>query len=253
MRTTVIGDVHGCIDELRELVELVGFRRGADDKLVLLGDLMDRGPDPAGCVRYAREIGADSVLGNHCEKHVRWRRRQAEAAAGGRPNQMRPLPEKQLRENEALSAEDMAWLASRPVTIALGGSWVAVHAGFEPGVPMEAQKPDRMTRIRWVDAATNRYAPLGEDFGQPPGTVFWAERYRGPHSVVYGHFVHQNGEPRQDEPVPGVFCVGIDTGCVYGGRLTAMVLEPGARPGFVQVRARREYYEAKWWKTRPAA
>jgi hypothetical protein len=56
----------------------------------------------------------------------------------------------------------------------------------------------------------------------------WAEAWSGPDSVVYGHFPVGNGAVRRDEPRPGVVCLGIDTGCVYGGALTALVLPSGA-------------------------
>ena len=72
MRTLVIGDVHGCLDELRALLVRCSFD-GASDRLVLLGDLLDRGPDPVGCVQFARELGAESVVGNHEETHLRFR------------------------------------------------------------------------------------------------------------------------------------------------------------------------------------
>ena len=64
----------------------------------------------------------------------------------------------------------------------------------------------------------------------------WAEAWTGPDSVVYGHFPHDLGAPRRDEPRPGVACVGIDTGCVYGGALTALVLPAGE---IVQVPSRQ--------------
>lgn len=244
MRTIVVGDVHGCIDELLELMRSVG--RGPGDRVVLLGDLMDRGPDPVACVRWAREGGAEVCLGNHEEKHVRWRRNERRQAAGGRPNMMKPFDERKLAQHASLSDDDVAWMAALPVTVDLGQGWVGVHAGFEPGVPMERQTADRMTRIRYVERGTSKFVPLGEDFSQPPGTAYWAELYDGARSVAYGHCVHSLTEPRQDEPRPGVFCVGLDTGCVFGGRLTAMVMEPGTRPRFVQVQARREYCPPPW-------
>ena len=63
----------------------------------------------------------------------------------------------------------------------------------------------------------------------------WAAAWTGPESVVYGHFPQRLDRPKRDEPAPGVVCLGIDTGCVYGGRLTALVL-PGEE--IVQVPSR---------------
>ena len=72
----------------------------------------------------------------------------------------------------------------------------------------------------------------------PPGARPWAEVWPGPESIVYGHMVHGLEEPRIDRPVEGVTCAGIDTGCCFGGRLTAYVIETGE---VVQVQARATY------------
>jgi Icc-related predicted phosphoesterase len=62
-RTLIVGDVHGCNDELGELLKVAHFTVG--DRLVLVGDLVAKGPDSAGVVQRARELGALAVLGNH--------------------------------------------------------------------------------------------------------------------------------------------------------------------------------------------
>ncbi len=125
-------------------------------------------------------------------------------------------------------------MAALPRFIALGGGWTAVHAGFVPGVKLEAQPPDWTIRLRYVDAA-GRPVPRARGDAGEPGIRRWAEAWTGPGSVVYGHFPQRFDVPKRDEPAPGVTCLGIDTGCVYGGRLTALVL-PGAE--IVQVASR---------------
>src|SRR5262245_22982185 len=70
-RTIIVGDVHGCRDELERLLEHVGFVRG--DQVVLVGDLVARGPDPCGTLELVRNVGAWSVRGNHEDKLLRWR------------------------------------------------------------------------------------------------------------------------------------------------------------------------------------
>jgi len=238
-RTIVVGDVHGCVDELRELLERVRFRR-AEDRLVLLGDLMDRGPSPVECVRLARELDAECLLGNHEEKHLRWRRHVERAAAEpGYRNPMPSMGELREAENARLSPDEIAWLRARPVCVDLGEDWLAVHAGFEPGRPLGEQKENRVIRIRWVDDR-GLFMPLKGPMSldQPPGSRYWAELWEGPLSVVYGHAVHSLEAPRIDRRSSGVTCMGIDTGCCYGGRLTALVL-PSLE--VVQVQARRQY------------
>jgi bis(5'-nucleosyl)-tetraphosphatase (symmetrical) len=243
-RTLAIGDVHGCREELSDLLKVVSYRPG-DDRLVFVGDLVDRGPDPAGVVRVVRQLARDgdvrAVVGNHEEKLLRWFRRCAEEAAGGKKNMMsRPDPTR-LAEWESITPEERAWLASLPVVDHVTEGWAAVHAGFE-GVPMAAQKPDKMVRVRWLKPDGKMAPYIKGSLKQPPGSVHWSERWTGPHSVVYGHAVHSLTDVRCDRPAPGIEVWGIDTGCVFGGRLTALCLE--TRETF-QVDARAQYAELR--------
>ncbi len=113
MRFIFIGDIHGCIDEFQELVRLVDVR--PEDRVCCLGDFMDKGPDPAGCVRFARESGFLSVLGNHEDKHLKWRRNEARAKADPKyTNKMQPFSAEKAAQNAALSDEDVAWLETLP-------------------------------------------------------------------------------------------------------------------------------------------
>ena len=151
---------------------------------------------------------------------------------------MRPLAEAAQRANEALSSEDVAYLASLPTLLPLSDGWVAVHAGFSCDRPVSEQSKGVMLRVRYVDAE-GRFASLAEgDAPPPPGAQAWSACWPGPESVVYGHVVHDLALPRRDEPVPGVQCIGIDTGCCFGGRLTALLL-PALE--IVQVQARQAY------------
>lgn len=233
-RTLVIGDVHGCLEELDELLRVAEHAPGRD-RLVLLGDLLDRGPDPVGVLRRARELGAEAVLGNHEEKHLRFAAHEARRRADrGYRIPMRPFDRRRAAEHARLTHDDLLWLARLPRVLALGDGWTAVHAGFLPGREIGAQPPDWTIRLRYVDANGNPVPRARGDAGEP-GVRRWAEAWTGPESVVYGHFPQRLDLPKRDEPVPGVVCLGIDTGCVYGGRLTALAL-PGAE--VVQVASR---------------
>lgn len=243
-RFIVVGDVHGCLEELDELLLKVEFRAGDKDCLVFAGDLVDRGPDPVGCVRRARELGAGCVMGNHEEKHIRWRNWETKLAKGeAKKNPMRRFDEARMIEHNNLNEDDMNYLRAMPKTIGLGHQpWLVVHAGFEcNGVPHTEQSRDSVCRVRNVGPdgrmASNHKDPLVD----VPGSVPWATRWQGPENVIYGHAVHSRTEPRVDAH-SGYACYGIDTGCVFGGRLTALVLPDGKPPEFVQVQAKREYH-----------
>ena len=232
-RTIVVGDVHGCLEELDELLSRLEVR--PSERLVLAGDLMDRGPDPVGVVRRARERGALAVLGNHDEKHLRFARHEAKRRADPRAkNPMKSFTDEQRAQNAALSREDLAWLGALPLFLRLEPGLVVVHAGLLPGRAAEGQPTNVYLRLRHVNTRGD-FVELGRE---GTDTAPWATRWTGPESVIYGHDVHGLETHRRDEPLPGVVCLGIDTGCCFGGRLTAVVL-----PGFeiVQVPARKAY------------
>jgi hypothetical protein len=229
--TIVIGDVHGCLEELDELLAAIG----AGHRLVFLGDLVDRGPDPVGVVRRVRELGAECVMGNHDEKHVRWARHEAKRRAEPTyRNPMKPLDAERLAQHEALGEDNLAWLAALPITIDLGGGWIAMHGGATPKRPLRKQKPQVLIRCRYVDEA----GAMVSGISCPPGARAWAEVWPGPESIVYGHMVHGLAAPRIDRPFDGVTCAGVDTGCCFGGRLTAYAIETGE---ITQVPARATY------------
>ena len=235
-RTIVIGDVHGCLEELDELLRVLEPRRGRD-RLVFLGDLVDRGPDPVGVVRRVRELGAECLHGNHEDKHVRWARHEARARREpGYRNPMRSMRAEEQAANARLSYDDVAWLESLPPMIELG-DWIAVHAGLEPGRALHEQKKATLCRVRWVDER-GLMKTAGDATEQPEGSVRWAEVWQGPKHVVYGHHVLSRELPLVDRPVEGVECWALDTGCCFGGRLSALVLNDKT---LVQVDAKVRY------------
>ena len=238
-RTICIGDVHGCLDEGRELLKKVEYRPGRD-QLVFLGDLIDRGPYPVYTVKWVRGIqGAICIRGNHEQKALDFLRKEAIARAGGPPNEMMRPDDERIREWESLSEQDLKWMASLPIHLDIGDNWIAVHAGFEP-VPLREQKDDRVIRVRWIDEKTGEMVGLNRGSReQPKGTVDWQFRWKGPMNVVYGHAI-QKKKPRIDKNGP-VTMIGVDTGCCYGGALTAVVLIDGKFREYVQVQADRPY------------
>jgi Calcineurin-like phosphoesterase len=204
MRTLIVGDVHGCLDELLALLARAG--RAPDDRVVLVGDLCAKGPDSAGVVRWARTSGADAVLGNH-DAHVL---RAVHGEHAGRTHRA---------VAETLSAADVAWLEARPLWLRLDGAQrvgdrphLVVHGGLVPGVPLEQQTRDHLLNLRSITAEGQ---PTKRIDGAP-----WASLWRGPEHVVFGHDAVRG---LQQHP----FATGLDTGCVYGRELTALVLPAG--------------------------
>jgi hypothetical protein len=220
-RTIVVGDIHGCADELKELVAKAGWVPG--ERLALVGDLVAKGPDSQGVIAFAREHGALAVLGNHDEHVLRLRDRSQRPG-----DQHKARPEHQ-QVVDTLTPPDWAYLEALPLFVRLGPEragdpdTVVVHAGVVPGVAIEKQEREHLLTLRSI---TNEGEPTKKGKGMP-----WASRWRGPERIVFGH-----------DAVRGLqeyaYATGLDTGCVYGGALTALLL-PERK--LVSVRARRAY------------
>ncbi len=195
-RTFVVGDVHGCIDELEELLRDAGVTSA--DRLVLAGDLVAKGPDSQAVVQLARERGALSVRGNH-DAHVLKARRGQE------------LKKQHARVASSLGELDWRYLEAAPSWRELPDAQaVIVHAGLLPGVPLGQQPNHLLLNLRSFDDD-------GEPSTRVEGTP-WAQHWKGPQFVVFGHDAVRG---LQRHPL----ALGLDTGCVYGKRLTGVWLE----------------------------
>jgi len=225
-RSIFIGDVHSCAAELAELLSAVAV--SADDHLYFVGDLLTRGPDARGVLALFRSLRARSAMGNHEQRLLAARHARLRGEPGPK------LGTSHAEVAAQLSDEDWAVLESFPLWIDLPEHDVrVVHAGVVPGVAFEAQDPWLLTHIRSVD----EHGKPSEKWG-----TLWGSLYRGSPHIVFGHNARQLPQLHPD-------ATGLDTGCVYGGALTALVLPEGFRPppadsrrdALVSVRALRAY------------
>lgn len=239
-RIIIVGDIHGCLEEFDDLRKALEYR--PSDRMILVGDLVDRGPDSAGVVRRARELGLECVMGNHDHKHVRWNGWEKKLASGeARKNPMSFGADKRAI-HASLRADDMDWIRALPNIIRIDGARAVVHGGLVPDRPLDRQ-PKEVTMIRFVDKAKGHFVGIRSITEQPPGTVYWSEVWTGPETIFYGHAVHDLKDPRVDRH-DGYECWGLDTGCCFGGHLTAAVLSTDhMEVELVQVAAKRVYSE----------
>lgn len=208
-RTILVGDVHGCGDELGDLLDKVGYAQGSDT-LALVGDLVARGPDSGLAVRRARTAGALAVRGNHDEKVLVWWR-AAQAHGAGVADRKIKLSDRHRLAVQQMEPEDFRWLAGLPLWRRFERHGVlVVHAGVDPRTPLEQQDPAMLMNIRSVD---EHQRPTRTLDGAP-----WARMWAGPEHVVFGHDARRG---LQLEP----FATGLDSGCCYGRELTALVLD----------------------------
>src|SRR5260370_1134848 len=141
-RTIIIGDIHGCFDELSDLLKLVEVR--TDDRVIAVGDLIVKGPKNREVLDlFIEDDRFSSVIGNH-DRALRqyWR---------GEP--VRNTKEQKVTANQLESEKERysAYLRSLPFTINLG-THLVVHAGVRPGVPLRRQMASDLTEIRTMGA-----------------------------------------------------------------------------------------------------
>lgn len=236
-RRIFIGDIHGCLAEFEDLLERLGFDPDRDE-IFPVGDLVNRGPDSVGCVRLAKRLGARTVLGNH-DVHL-LRQAQDESVRGDRST-LQEFAE--ARDGREL----LRWLSVQPLCRVFEDV-VQIHAGVHP----LWDEPDRVldgkglfdpgdddvefaVRARHCDAEGRRPDHDWPMPGAPyrPWDAFWRERPGETRTVVFGHWARRGAVHEERTR-------GLDTGCLYGGDLTAWIPEGDQ---IVRVPARKVWYE----------
>jgi serine/threonine protein phosphatase 1 len=209
-RFHIVGDIHGCVRELETL--LTGLDVSAGDTLAFIGDYIDRGPDSRAVVDLLLGLRAQSGLrtiflkGNHEDMCLAYVGRDGRWGESWRMNgggaTLRSYGVSDALQGAAAAerfpAEHLEFFESLDLT-AVVDEFLLVHAGVRPSVPLGAQDPEDLLWIR---------------------EEFIACAHELPHTVVFGH------TPQRQVLVDLPYKIGIDTGCVNGGRLTA--LEPHA-------------------------
>ncbi|KAJ9666957.1 hypothetical protein H2201_002790 [Coniosporium apollinis] len=240
-RLVFVGDVHGCKDELVALLAKVGFQQSRDH-LILTGDIVAKGPDSAGVVSLARDLGASCVRGNHDDRVLL---SAAQAASHSQPS----IEQEKSAVAAALGKHNLRWLRECPVILNVGhvpgmGEILVAHAGLVPGVPLERQDPFETMNMRSIDLETR--VPSEEHPVKEKGTIGWemlwnycqkSQPSKKRQTVVYGHNSKRGLNIQK-------YSKGLDTGCVKGGKLTALVVDSGGSQSYVSVACeKREGYK----------
>jgi len=258
MKRVIIGDVHGCLHELEELLVKLDLKAG--DYVCFAGDLIDKGPHSGPVVARAmalrdQGITVECVLGNHEWKFLRF--------MDGRKVKVREEFE-ELKELCELDPTIHEFLLDSKLYVSLFNRdkprfpGVVVHAGFPPDLKslpkaytareMLAMKSrdmkgaNRVTFCRYVDPK-GHCVMLGKE---QPEDVYWADTYNGRFQTAF--FGHQPFMPEDGDDWPKLVggkmfnhAIGLDLGCVFGGHLLAAVIDMWNNINFESVRARQKY------------
>ncbi|KAI9700137.1 MAG: hypothetical protein M1820_006919 [Bogoriella megaspora] len=252
-RLVLVGDVHGCNDDLSALLTKIAFNPGTDH-LIFVGDLITKGPESSAVLSTAMSLSASSVRGNHEDRvlvsldHLNSHPSSPSASENKHTKLARELPQSQIE-----------FIQTLPIVLDVGeipglGRVLVVHAGLVPGVPLKRQDPFMCMNMRSIDLSTHVPSELHAAPGRRNtngGLVDWermwryyerkvlparlkqedkaeyaetrkkkpkGEEWEGHTTVIYGHDSKRGLNLRE-------WTKGLDSGCVNGGSLTAFVIE----------------------------
>ncbi|SFV75745.1 serine/threonine protein phosphatase [hydrothermal vent metagenome] len=208
-RLIVYGDIHGCLKELQALRKKIDpLKRDIE---VSVGDFITKGEDSIGVIDYMIENNIYAVLGNHEEKLLRYLKhfRLDE-------KNMIKLNDDEKKILKQMRKKHLHYLEKLPVFLKFGDITI-VHGGLENGMKLHklsSKMIQKILRLRYVDENGHFITKIGK----AKKRRFWADVYDGSEGfVIHGHrwsktvHIHEHA-------------IGIDTGCVYGHKLTALVL-----------------------------
>lgn len=221
MRTIVIGDIHGCYDELKCLItnlKMEKVYKPKKDKLIFLGDYVDRGDKSKDVVALVRELQRKSenviaLMGNHEDMLLNyfngydktWLYNGCDTTADSYGDDAETL------------LDDMNWMYNLPLYYE-DDYFIYAHAGINKSIPVEKQNKHTLLWIR---------------------EAFYKNSKRSEKTVIFGHtptMMIPNGEYGEPYFNQDNNCIGIDTGCVFGGNLTALIIDNNKVKEYYQVR-----------------
>ncbi len=197
-KTIVIGDVHGYLQPLQALLDKIG--PSADDEIISLGDIVDRGPNSPECLDFFRKHKA--IMGNHEYKHVRFRNGILPALSRSQVGAREQFWQRGDYDAAVDYMESLPFYIDRPDA-------VMVHAGMQYGIPMDKQDPRVL-----VGGMSQKHICGIDPRTQLP---YWCARYpKTAKPILFGHLTVK--VPTQEN------LFSLDTGCCHGGTLTALTL-----------------------------
>ena len=231
-RDIIIGDVHGCLEELKLLIGKI--RLGPNDRIFFIGDIIDRGYDSIGTIKYIKYLSTLHtvvlIIGNHEEKFLRY------------------IEKKNDLNNDIfndyikkLTSDDISFLKNAYYNYFIADQNIMlIHAGFLKKIKLvkgvnnkyinrSHKEYSLLTMVRCIDLNDNFIEMSKSD----ENSTFWAEKYNGDVGrIVFGHNYYL-----QDSPKIYNHAIGIDNGCVYGGWLTALIFDEECNSSSISIKS----------------
>lgn len=197
-RTIIIGDIHGCLDEWKGLLEKVAFEQNKD-RLILVGDLINKGPYPYETLLFARKLNCEVVMGNHERAYLLWLQGKKKAYQGFQSLKNKMLPNLD---------QWIDWFEHLPFYID-DPAFIVVHAGINPNIPLDKTDPHLLTTIRNWNGVSHTTSTESDPA--------WFDTYKKDKLIVFGHWAKLGLLVKKN-------VIGLDSGCVYGNKLSAVIL-----------------------------
>lgn len=202
MRTLIIGDIHGCVEELKELLSI--FNPTPQDKIYSVGDVINKGEDSRACIRILKSFNIKPVLGNH----EYWYLNRYPFDEDSKWKAFYDLN---------LSIDDVLWLKTLPLFIE-NDRFILVHGGFDPRIGLEKTDKETLVSIRTLDINKKQ--------------IPWYDLYEGEKPVYFGHWAALGLHRTKNT-------ICLDSGCVYGKFLTGYIVEEDK---FIKISAKKIYH-----------
>lgn len=224
-KVLIVGDVHGCLHEMEELLQEAKSKFPDQEILpIFVGDLLSKGPFPVETLKKLQKIEHYAVRGNHDEAILR-------QVLSLKKEELYQLPPKYSWVPNL--SDDIGYLRELPYTISIPSlSVIIVHAGLVPGIPLTEQELTNMIIMRNLVNSPEGTLSAAELTNEGEA---WASFWPGPDHVYFGHDARRKLQKH-------AHATGLDTGCVYGNQLTGAVVTKDSTE-LIQVKAKQVYKE----------
>jgi len=233
-RVIIYGDPHGCLEEFKKIRTKINPSK--TDKEIIIGDILDRGPYSNELLQYVREQNISSVLGNHEYKYIRYKKHYDTFIETGKKIPMK-LDDDKLEIFNKISTDDWTYLLSLPFYMKID-NLTLVHAGITNKIELETAKKKDLEKVLWIRTLDENQKTLSLN-SDNLNAKFWSEYYDGNQGIiVYGH------QPFNDVKIDK-YSIGIDAGCVFGNKLSALIISNTLNPlksyNIIEVMAKKQY------------